>query len=81
MTRATPPADFPPELAARLARLAPRLTALRRDLHRHPEPGWCEFRTAALAVARLLDLGFAVRMGADAAVAARRMGEIGRAHV
>ncbi len=74
MTRATPPADFPPELAARLARLAPRLTALRRDLHRHPEPGWCEFRTAALAVARLLDLGFAVRMGADAAVAARRMG-------
>lgn len=70
----TPASDFPADLADRVARLAPRLTALRRDLHRHPEPGWCEFRTAALALTRLRDLGLAVRMGADAAVAARRMG-------
>lgn len=74
MTHPTSVADFPAELSDRLARLTPRLAALRRDLHRHPEPGWCEFRTAALVAKRLGDLGFAVRMGEDAAVAARRMG-------
>lgn len=74
MTRPTPAVAFPVELAGRLARLTPRLVALRRDLHRHPEPGWCEFRTAALVAKRLRELGFAVRMGEDAAVAARRMG-------
>ncbi|MFB6303179.1 MAG: amidohydrolase [Haloferacaceae archaeon] len=29
------------------------LVALRRDLHRHPEPGWCEFYTTARLVAAL----------------------------
>lgn len=74
MTHLTSVSDFPVELADHLARLTPRLAALRRDLHRHPEPGWCEFRTAALVVKRLRDLGFAVRMGEDAAAAGRRMG-------
>lgn len=34
-------------LADEALALAPRLVAIRRDLHRHPEPGFREFRTAA----------------------------------
>ena len=37
----------------------------RRNLHRHPEPGWTEFRTAALAAAELTQLGYEVMTGAD----------------
>lgn len=41
----------------------PRLVALRRDLHRHPELGFCETRTARLVAERLVDLGWAVDTG------------------
>lgn len=41
------------------------MTADRRDLHRHAEPGWCEVRTASLVARRLADLGFAVRVGRE----------------
>ncbi|WP_435064252.1 amidohydrolase [Halobaculum sp. EA56] len=34
-----------------------RLVELRRDLHRHPEPGWCEFRTTARLVEELRRIG------------------------
>ncbi len=34
------------------------LSALRRDLHRHPETGWTELRTSALIAQRLTALGF-----------------------
>lgn len=40
-----------------------RMTEVRRDLHRHPELGFQETRTAALVAARLVELGFAVRTG------------------
>jgi aminobenzoyl-glutamate utilization protein A len=40
--------------------------ALRRDLHRHPEPGFLEFRTAAIVVTELTRLGVAHRTGAGA---------------
>lgn len=41
----------------------PELTALRRDLHRHPELGGQEWRTAALIVEQLRRLGLDVRTG------------------
>ena len=41
------------------------MTADRRDLHRHAEPGWCEVRTASLVARRLADLGYVVRVGRE----------------
>jgi aminobenzoyl-glutamate utilization protein A len=43
------------------------LVGWRRDFHRHPEPGFGEFRTAAVLVERLGALGFEVKV-ADAAM-------------
>ena len=45
--------------------LQEEMTAYRRDLHRYPEPGWTEFRTAAKAAAFLTSLGYTVKTGAD----------------
>ena len=52
-----------PDLVARLAADADDLVALRRDLHRHPEMGFEERRTAALVAARLRGWGIAVEEG------------------
>ncbi|WP_331236122.1 amidohydrolase [Natronorarus salvus] len=38
---------------------------LRRDLHAHPERGWCEFRTSSIVAERLAELGFDVAVGPD----------------
>jgi aminobenzoyl-glutamate utilization protein A len=46
--------------------LETELVGWRRDFHRHPEPGFGEFRTAALLAERLGDLGFDVRMADQA---------------
>ena len=58
------------ELERRLQGLARKeeawLVRVRRDLHRHPEPAWAEYRTAALAAQTLEECGFAVRMGQEA---------------
>ncbi|MFC6954996.1 amidohydrolase [Halorubellus litoreus] len=44
-----------------------RLAELRRDFHRFPEPGWCEFHTTARLVAELRDIGVdELAVGADA---------------
>jgi aminobenzoyl-glutamate utilization protein A len=45
--------------------LLPALTAIRRDLHRHPEPGWLEFRTTGVVARHLRTLGYGVRVGAE----------------
>ena len=37
----------------------------RRDLHRHPETGWTEFRTASMIIGELKKLGYDVQFGAD----------------
>jgi len=37
----------------------------RRDLHRHPETGWTEFRTASMIIGELKKLGYDVKFGAD----------------
>lgn len=41
-----------------------RLTAIRRDIHRHPELGFQESRTKALVASRLSELGLEVHEGA-----------------
>lgn len=50
------------------------MIARRRDLHRHPEPGWTEFRTASLVAATLESLGFDVATGEDALARDSMMG-------
>lgn len=43
----------------------PGVVALRRDLHRFPETGFLEYRTAAVAAETLSGLGYAVRVGPE----------------
>lgn len=50
------------------------MIARRRDLHRHPEPGWTEFRTAALVATTLESLGYDVAAGEDAVARTSMMG-------
>lgn len=50
------------------------MVARRRDLHRHPEPGWTEFRTAAMVAKTLTDLGFEVLVGRDVVATEAMMG-------
>ncbi|NNF39638.1 MAG: amidohydrolase [Gemmatimonadetes bacterium] len=47
----------PFDLLPRAQALAPKLTAIRRDLHRHPELGFQEHRTAGIVEAHLRGLG------------------------
>ena len=58
------------EIGRRLHELAQEekawLVRVRRDLHRHPEPAWAEYRTAALCAQTLEECGLAVRLGRDA---------------
>ncbi|GAA3728051.1 amidohydrolase [Streptomyces tremellae] len=55
---------------------APGATAVRwrRDLHRHPEVGFTEFRTASRVAGALADLGWEIRTGADALSPGDRLG-------
>ncbi|WP_255168374.1 amidohydrolase [Natrononativus amylolyticus] len=51
-----------------------RLAGLRRDFHRHPEPGWCEFRTTARIVDELERIGVdELYVGREALSSAHRM--------
>jgi amidohydrolase len=50
-------------LKSEAERLAPDLVAWRRDLHRHPELGFEEHRTAAFLAERLTELGLEVKTG------------------
>ncbi|WP_049982931.1 amidohydrolase [Halorubrum sp. BV1] len=48
--------------------------AFRRDLHRHPEPAWCEFYTTARIVSALRERDLtALHVGADALATGDRM--------
>ena len=51
------------EILDRLAPLLPELTALRRDIHAHPELGMEEHRTSALVAAKLREWGLEVTEG------------------
>ena len=64
-----------PEHAAYLALpLDRQLIAVRRLLHRHAEPGWCEVLTASLVAGMLERLGFEVLLGSDVVDGEARMG-------
>ncbi len=54
--------------------LEEKLKQWRRDLHRYPEQGFLEMRTASKVAAELTRLGFAVRLGAEVMAADERMG-------
>lgn len=50
------------------------LVALRRDLHRHPEPAWCEFYTTARIVEAIREIGVDdLYLGRDVVSAEDRM--------
>jgi aminobenzoyl-glutamate utilization protein A len=51
-----------------------QIVAVRRDLHRHAEPAWCEFRTTSKIVTALRDLGLPVKYGAAVIRDDARMG-------
>ena len=55
------------------ASLSADLTRWRRDFHRHPELGFCEFRTAATVAATLAQHGWQVAAGAEVMRAEARM--------
>ncbi|MCL2601811.1 MAG: amidohydrolase [Treponema sp.] len=48
--------------------------ARRRDLHKHAEAGWTEFRTAALAIKELEKMGYTIKMGKDVLDKSQMMG-------
>lgn len=50
------------------------LSDLRRDLHKYPEAGWKEFRTAALVAEELEQRGYTLHLGTDAVNADERLG-------
>ncbi len=59
---------------AETAALAPQLSAIRRDFHRHAESGWTEMRTASIIAHTLRDLGYEVLTGRAVCDADARMG-------
>lgn len=50
------------------------LVTLRRDFHRHPEPGWLEYRTAAKVADTLEELGYELAVGEEVLALDSRMG-------
>ena len=46
--------------------LEDKVIAYRRDFHKYPESGWTEFRTASKIIEKLKELGFTVKIGAEA---------------
>jgi amidohydrolase len=50
-------------ISSEVGALSAQMIALRRDLHRHPELGFQEVRTAAIIAERLAALGYTVRTG------------------
>jgi len=63
-----------------IADLLPALTALRRDLHAHPELAFAEHRTAGVVASALRELGLEVHegIGGTGVVATLRVGSSGR---
>lgn len=66
------------DLEKKVSQLADNLEgktiARRRDLHRHPESGWTEFRTACIVIKQLRALGYEVKFGQDVLVPQECMG-------
>jgi aminobenzoyl-glutamate utilization protein A len=56
------------------ARLYPEAVEHRRDLHRYPELGWTEFRTASRAADMLAEAGWEIQAGEAVCQSSYRMG-------
>src|SRR5258708_33318364 len=65
---------MPDNFSSVLPGVAARAVATRRDLHRFPELGMIEFRTASIVAERLTALGLDVRLGREVMDSASRMG-------
>jgi aminobenzoyl-glutamate utilization protein A len=65
---------MPDHLSSVLPDIAARAVKTRRDLHRFPELGMIEFRTASIVAERLTALGLDVRLGREVMDSASRMG-------
>ncbi len=63
-----------PAIVAQVDGLRKDLVHLRRDLHRHAETAWTEFRTSCLVAERLRALGFEVTLGRRVLAPEARMG-------
>lgn len=50
------------------------LIKTRRDLHKHPEAAWTEFRTASFAITKMKSLGYTITMGEKAVKKSEMMG-------
>ncbi len=61
-------------VARQVADLYPAMVATRRALHRTPEVGWLEYRTASRICAELAQLGIAVRTGRAVIADSERLG-------
>ena len=57
MLKDVEPDSIFPQIIAQAQAMLPSLTALRQDLHRHPELGWMELRTSARIARALTDMG------------------------
>lgn len=62
------------EIAKMADSMQQELIKRRRDLHRHPEPGWTEFRTASLVADKLSKLGYEIKTGEQSVKKSAMMG-------
>ncbi len=62
----------------RASQLAPKLIEIRRAIHRHPELGFAEFRTAALVADVLRSLGVDTKVGVGQTGVVGNLGSAGR---
>ena len=54
--------------------VTPHMVSLRRDFHKHAEPGWLEMRTSSIIAKELTELGYEVLVGEDVCKRDARMG-------
>ena len=66
--------NFDKEIKEMAAGMEQAMVERRRDIHRHPEAGWTEFRTASLVITPMRELGFEVEFGRAVLAEAERMG-------
>jgi aminobenzoyl-glutamate utilization protein A len=65
---------MPDNLSSMLPEIAARAVKTRRDLHRFPELGMIEFRTASIVAERLTALGLEIKLGREVMDSASRIG-------
>ena len=67
---------MPDNLSSVLPEIAARAVKTRRDLHRFPELGMIEFRTASIVAERLTALGLEIKLGREVMDSASRMARL-----